>query len=259
MSYMRSEERARQILGCAKRVFAERGFHAANISHICEAAGIGRGTLYQYFANKRSVLTAILRGTLERIRALMERQEAEGQRTPFAPPEKVTRTAAIEYSARQLREVLQVLFEDEHTLRILLREAVGLDAAIEELLGEIDSTFIAIVERSLVASQRAGFVRELDARAVATMVVDGVEKLAVAALRSDAPVDLDVLAREATRLHAIGTLSHRLKDGPTIVGPSSSIGLPAQTPAAPVRRRSPLEGSGLRPEPEPPEPHDRKE
>jgi len=211
---MRSEERARQILGCAKRVFAERGFHAANISHICEAAGIGRGTLYQYFANKRAVLTAILRETLDRIRALMERQEAQMQGMPFAPPEKVTRTLAIEYSAHQLREVLQVVFDDEHTLRILLREAVGLDAAVEELLGEIDSTLIAIVERSLVASQRAGFVRELDVRAVATMVVGGVEKLALAALRGETPVDLDVLAREATRLHAIGTLSNRLKPEP---------------------------------------------
>src|SRR5688572_24426495 len=100
MSYMRSAERARQILGCAKRVFAERGFHAANISHICEAAGIGRGTLYQYFANKRAVLTAILRETLDRVRALMERQEA--QALSFPPAEMVTRSAAIEYSARQL-------------------------------------------------------------------------------------------------------------------------------------------------------------
>ena len=50
-------------------MFAERGFHAANVSHICEAAGIGRGTLYQYFTNKRSVLTAILRETLERVTA----------------------------------------------------------------------------------------------------------------------------------------------------------------------------------------------
>src|SRR5215204_2301451 len=123
MSYMRSDERARQILGCAKRVFAERGFHAANISHICEAAGIGRGTLYQYFANKRSVLTAILRESLERVRALMERQTAD---ISFAPPEKITRAVAIEYSSRQLREVLQVVFEDDNTLRILLREAVGL-------------------------------------------------------------------------------------------------------------------------------------
>ena len=211
MSYMRSPERARQILDCAKRVFAERGFHAANVSHICQAAGIGRGTLYLYFANKRSVLTAILRETLDRVRALMERQSAQ---VSFAPPEKVTRTAAIEFTARQLRELLEVAFEDEHTLRILLREAVGLDVDVEKLLGEIDETLIAIVERSLLESQRAGFARPLDARAVATMVVGGVEKLAVAALRSDAPIDLDLLAREATRLHAIGILSDRLKKEP---------------------------------------------
>ena len=46
MSYMRSEERQRHILEHAKRVFAERGFHAANVSHICAAAGIGHVWLY---------------------------------------------------------------------------------------------------------------------------------------------------------------------------------------------------------------------
>ncbi|HUQ05507.1 MAG TPA: TetR/AcrR family transcriptional regulator [Kofleriaceae bacterium] len=209
---MRSPVRQRQILDCAKRVFAERGFHAANVSHICEAAGIGRGTLYLYFANKRAVLTAILRETLDRVRALMERQSAE---VAYAPPEKITRSAAIEFTSSQLRRLLEVAFEDEHTLRILLREAVGLDVDVEKLLGEIDETLIAIVERSLVASQKAGFARPLDARAVATMVVGGVEKLAVAALRSDAPIDLDRLAREATRLHAIGILSDRLKKEPS--------------------------------------------
>ena len=208
MSYMRSEARQRQILACAKRVFAERGFHAANVSHICEAAGIGRGTLYQYFANKHSVLTAILRETLDRVRALMEKQAAE---TAYPPPETVSRAAAISVSARQLRRVLAVVFDDSDTLRILLREAVGLDAKVEAILGEIDEALISIVEHDIRRALAAGYLRELDARAVATMVVGGIEKLGLAALRSDAPVDLDALAREAAALHAIGTLSDRLK------------------------------------------------
>src|SRR4051812_35239186 len=105
MSYMRSEARQRQILSCAKRVFAERGFHAANVSHICEAAGIGRGTLYQYFPNKRAVLTEILRETLDRAKALMEKQEREAPPV-LVPPEKISKQTAIEFSARQLRELL---------------------------------------------------------------------------------------------------------------------------------------------------------
>jgi len=207
MSYMRSEARAKQILACAKRVFAERGFHAANVSHICAAAGIGRGTLYQYFANKHSVLTAILRETLERVRALMEKQAAENA---YPPLSKVTRATAIAFAAGQLRRVLGVVFEDSDTLRILLREAVGLDAQVESLLGEIDAALISLVERDIVRAREAGYLRDLDARAVATMVVGGVEKLALAALRGAGPVDLDALALEATRLHAIGTLSDRL-------------------------------------------------
>jgi AcrR family transcriptional regulator len=204
---MRSPARQRQILACAKRIFAERGFHAANVSHICEAAGIGRGTLYQYFANKHSVLTAILRETLDRVRTLMEKQAEE---TKYPRPERVTRAAAISVSAEQLRQLLAVVFEDGDTLRILLREAVGLDAKVEALLGEIDETLIGIVERDLRRAHQAGYLRELDARAVATMIVGGVEKLGLAALRSDAPLDLTALAREAATLHAVGILSDRL-------------------------------------------------
>ena len=209
MSYMRSEARARQILSCAKKVFAERGYHAANVSHICAAAGIGRGTLYQYFANKQAVLTAILRETLERVRALMIRQS---RAIIYPPPEQVTRAAAIKVSARQLRRVLEVVFADADTLRILLREAVGLDQQVESILAEIDEALIAIVEHDLRLAHASGYVRDLDARAVATMIVGGVEKLGLAALRSHETIDLDQLAYEATMLHAIGTLSDRLKE-----------------------------------------------
>jgi AcrR family transcriptional regulator len=209
MSYMRSEARQRQILGCAKRVFAERGFHAANVSHICEAAGIGRGTLYQYFTNKRSVLTAILRETLERVTAHMQAVRADS--APLPAPEHVKRSVVWAYNAKQLKDLLSVVFDDGDTLRILLREAVGLDVEIESILAEIDAMVTGIVERDLRRALEAGFIRELDPHAVAMLIVGGVEKLALAALRSSAPIDLDVLVREATALYAVGTFSDRLQ------------------------------------------------
>jgi AcrR family transcriptional regulator len=196
----------RQILDCAKRVFAERGYHASNVSHICEAAGIGRGTLYQYFKNKKSVFTAILRETADRVRARMERQSMRR----FPPPEKLTREQVLEFTALGMREILGVVFDDEDTLRILLREAGGLDVDVEALLHEIDDALIAIVEHELRRAQEAGIVRDLDPRITATLIVGGCEKAALTALRSDAPIDLDALARESARLHGIGTLSDRI-------------------------------------------------
>ena len=205
---MRSPERQRQILSCAKRVFAERGYHAANVSHICAAAGIGRGTLYQYFANKQAVLTAILRETLDRVRTLMLQQSRQ---VAYPPVHQVTRAIAIKVSTKQLRRVLEVVFDDADTLRILLREAVGLDAQVETILADIDDALIAIVEHDLRLAQLAGYCRPHDAHAVATMIVGGVEKLGLAALRSEQHIDLDTLAHEATMLHAIGTLSDQLR------------------------------------------------
>jgi AcrR family transcriptional regulator len=209
-TYMRSDDRRRQILGCAKKVFAERGYHAANVSHICAEAGIGRGTLYLYFENKRAVFEAILRETLDRVQALMRVHREKAP--PMPAPEQISMRAVLSWNARRFREILGVLFEDQRTLRILLREAVGLDLGIDQVVGEIDDVFISIVERDILAAQEAGFVRPLDARVAATLVVGGVEKLALRALRGDAPVDLDALAREVTALHARGILSERVRD-----------------------------------------------
>lgn len=210
MSYMRSEQRQQQILACAKQVFAERGFHASSVSHICEAAGIGRGTLYQYFDNKKAVFTAILRETLERVRALMLSNRS---RDRVVPAEQLTRAQAVRWSSRRLREILQAVFADEQTLRILLREAVGLDVDVEKIVAEIDDGLISIVAEDLAASQAAGVVRaDLDPRMTATLMVGGIEKLALAALRGEQPIDLEPLSLEAARLHLRGVLSDRVID-----------------------------------------------
>ena len=207
MSYLRSDLRQRQILEVAKRVFADRGYHAANISHICQAAGIGRGTLYQYFANKRAVFAAIVHDVLHRAEALMQAP----QPATMPPPEALTRDGVVAWSAHRLLELFRAVFADEDLLRILLREAVGLGVDIEQLLSGIDDRLIAIVQRDLETAIAAGIVRPLDARLVATVMVGGVEKLALTALRGPGTVQLEDLAYEVARLHLIGTLSDRVR------------------------------------------------
>ncbi|HVG49092.1 MAG TPA: helix-turn-helix domain-containing protein, partial [Rubellimicrobium sp.] len=41
-----------QILEGARQVFMEQGYDAASMNDICRAAGVSKGTLYVYFANK---------------------------------------------------------------------------------------------------------------------------------------------------------------------------------------------------------------
>src|SRR5216684_8168380 len=57
---MREATRQR-ILHEAAREFARLGFDQANINVIAEQAGIGKGTIYLYFENKRELFLAMLR------------------------------------------------------------------------------------------------------------------------------------------------------------------------------------------------------
>jgi len=68
-----SEEKRRQILDAAVRVFARKGFHTCRVGDIAEEAGVAHGLLYHYFTSKDEVLEAVFR---ENWSVLVERVEA---------------------------------------------------------------------------------------------------------------------------------------------------------------------------------------
>lgn len=57
--------RRREIALLALDVFASKGFSTASIADVAEAAGIGKGTLYEYFRSKDELLSASLLEWLE--------------------------------------------------------------------------------------------------------------------------------------------------------------------------------------------------
>jgi AcrR family transcriptional regulator len=52
--------RREQILEAAVKVFAEKGFRAAKMQEVANAAGVANGTVYNYFRSKDEVLLALL-------------------------------------------------------------------------------------------------------------------------------------------------------------------------------------------------------
>src|SRR5215469_15075655 len=66
-AYLPRDQRRDQILGCALAVFASKGFHETSIADICARAHIARGTLYQYFTDKRGVLSALVDRIVRRV------------------------------------------------------------------------------------------------------------------------------------------------------------------------------------------------
>src|SRR6201998_3779348 len=50
----------RQILGGARKVFMDLGFDGASMGEIARSAGVSKGTLYVYFADKNRLFEAIV-------------------------------------------------------------------------------------------------------------------------------------------------------------------------------------------------------
>src|SRR5436305_13411470 len=56
-----------RILDCAQDQFRSAGFEATTTRDIAKAAGIATGTLFNYFATKEAIVTALIVDSLKRL------------------------------------------------------------------------------------------------------------------------------------------------------------------------------------------------
>jgi AcrR family transcriptional regulator len=69
----RKQRTRAELLGMARRVFEERGFHAASLEEIAEEAGYSKGAIYSNFSGKDELFLAVLEEHIEqRARAVVD-------------------------------------------------------------------------------------------------------------------------------------------------------------------------------------------
>jgi AcrR family transcriptional regulator len=207
-TYLKADKRRAQILDVAKAVFAHRGYRLANVADICAAARIGRGTLYQYFANKQDVLLALMEDLADRVeRVLQERPTVENLKHARELPVEMV----VSFCQKRLRQLLEAIFVDEPTLRLVLREARGLDGAVDQVIEMIDNLVFDAVEADVRAAQEAGLFRRGDSRLATRFLLGGVEKLVLFALQEDGPIDLDAIVTAAVEMELFGLYAPQLE------------------------------------------------
>jgi AcrR family transcriptional regulator len=74
------DRKTRAIVEAAATVFAERGFRSARVADVAARAGIGKGTVYEYFRSKEELFLAVFDafglGTLDAVAARLEPRPA---------------------------------------------------------------------------------------------------------------------------------------------------------------------------------------
>jgi len=114
--YLPSHQRRDQILDCALAVFAHKGFHETSIADICTRARIARGTLYQYFTDKRAVLAALI----ERIVGRMIEAVQHWPRFEVPPDGEWTAEHNVAFVEGRCLQLMAVVFADADTASLIL-------------------------------------------------------------------------------------------------------------------------------------------
>jgi AcrR family transcriptional regulator len=139
------EATADAILAAAERVFAEQGPHAARMEDIGAAAGVSVGTLYNYFADRGALFSALLElrraELISRIDDAVESVRGESFEREL---ESMLRTLFEHFDAH--RAFLSIVFAGEH-----VPESAKSTVNSRDTMRAIYARFEAIVGRGLEA------------------------------------------------------------------------------------------------------------
>lgn len=104
----RSQVTVTAILDATVRVLLQRGYGACTTRLVAEVAGVGIGSVYEYFPNKEALIAAVIEREADRCLSALERELA----ATFDRPFQEALRAAVGATLRELearREIMQLL------------------------------------------------------------------------------------------------------------------------------------------------------
>jgi AcrR family transcriptional regulator len=181
------EDKRRQLLDAAVRVFARKGFHASRVGDIAEEAGVAHGLLYHYFRSKDEVLEAVFD---ENWSVLLARI-ASVEETDEPAIDQLRHIAAI---------ILRTWLHLPDVVRVVVRE-FGRSPEVAERIGVLAQPIYAIERVIARGVERGEFRGDIDPVFAATVVYGSIDELLTAWVLGRLPgSEEDVAAAERTLL-----------------------------------------------------------
>lgn len=158
----RKEKSRKALLDAAAIVFARQGYHDTLVSDIVGEAGVGQGTFYRYFKDKREVVevlfdefTAGLLGGFSEMSAHLPMNMPEYRDASVAALKRVAATA-------EQNRALALFF---------IREAAGVDREFEIKLHTLYDQFARLAQVYLDHAIERGFARRCNSAVVSQSLI----------------------------------------------------------------------------------------
>jgi AcrR family transcriptional regulator len=115
-----AEARRAQLLGMAREVFAEDGYHTAAMEKIAQRAGVTKPVLYQHFEGKKELYVALLDSDMTRL--LTQVSEA------------INDSEGVYRIEKGLGAYFNFIEDNVDSFRLLFRETMGADPEFREAI-----------------------------------------------------------------------------------------------------------------------------
>lgn len=157
---VQAQERRKQLIDTALKLFAEKGMERTSIKDIATEAGVAQGLLYHYFRSKDELLYAII-----------------GQYNPL-PEMSVLLTGAESRPARdvlmQMAERAYALIAERRDIVMLILREVAVRPDLQQGIRMLQSVAFNLFTRYLNARIAAGELRPHDPEVTARMLVGSI-------------------------------------------------------------------------------------
>lgn len=197
----RADDRPREICAAALDVFAEKGFAAAKLEDIARRAGVSKGTLYLYFADKAELFRAVVRDAIApNVQAIATAVSAID--APFAD---MVRMFLARFAEREAQLPVGAV------AKIVIGESRNFPELARVWHDEVASKAIAALSALIERAQQRGEARPGDPRLyalslVGPMVLGALWRATLVPAGAE-PLDLHELAKQhaETMLHGLLT------------------------------------------------------
>ena len=143
------QRRREEILAAAKRIFAQNGFRRTKIDEISSHLSVGKGTVYRYFKDKKSLFLAVFEQGMTQLRQSM--------RANIEP---------IIDSKSKISAAVRTFFEffenDRELIEIMMQVRSEFKDDYRRVFLALYSDYIVRIQENLRTGVKTGVFRELD-------------------------------------------------------------------------------------------------
>jgi AcrR family transcriptional regulator len=150
------------LLSAAARVFIRDGYHKPKTSDIVAEAGVGQGTFYRNFRDKRDVFETLLEGFVSELLDGFSEMSAR-------PPTNVEEYR--EASIIALRRVVRLVQRNRKLALLFIREAPAVDDHIAQVMAGMYDRFADLAKSYLDHAIKNGFARPCRSEVIAQSIV----------------------------------------------------------------------------------------